>query len=96
VEQKGPLDADLARHTANGEGGARAPSSLADDDALEDLNPPAIALADHYADFHGVPGAEVLNLWVGLVDNQMVGVHFSSVLFRRSWVGSGIFKNDTG
>src|SRR3954454_23020056 len=69
VHREGALDADAEAHLAHGEGLARAAALAADHDALEDLDPGAVALDDADVHLDGVAGTEL-----GDVVAQRIGV----------------------
>ena len=84
VEQKCPLDPYLVSDSPDGEGGSGAISSLADDNAFEDLYPLPIALDHLYADPHGIARAKLLDPGVGFDCDQIVSVHISVALTQRA------------
>src|SRR5262249_45668662 len=60
VQGEGPLDAHAVGDAADGEGGPRPFAALADDDALERLQPLLLALDDFHVHAHGVTGGEAV------------------------------------
>jgi hypothetical protein len=59
VEREGPLDPDAERLLPDGERLAHAGALPLDDDALEDLDAPALAFDDLEMHTHGVAGLEL-------------------------------------
>src|SRR5262249_6336418 len=60
VQRERPLDAHALRDAADGEGRPRPFAALADDDALERLQPFLLALDDLHVHAHGVAGDEAV------------------------------------